>query len=112
MFSNMNQLMALLQNAKKVAPVLATKEVSIDGVNLPVDFTTIFEESKIELQSKIPYNVEKSYDCNWLLDQVVKKITDAQKTNKNSITLENRCCTKDDCPVLMFMTIIINKLKK
>ena len=111
MFSNINELMAILQSAKKVAPIIATKDVSIDGVVLPKDITKVFEDSKSELQTKVPYNVEKSYDCKWLLEQVVNKIIESQKTNKNTITLENRCCNKEDCPEILFMTIVISKLK-
>lgn len=109
MFSNVGQLMQLLKEAKKVAPVLTTKDVNIEGAIIPSDTENLLKESKHVLQGKIPYNVE-SYDCKWLMDTTIEKIKEAQQNGKPTITLENRCCTQI-CPEMTFMLIIVNKLK-
>ena len=111
-------IMKLLQGLHKNAPSLVTVEINIKNVPDVNKITgeqiaLAFSSAKENLQEKIPYNVEKSYDCAWLRDTVLRKIADAQKasTQGNTITLENRCCTLDNCPQIMFCRIFVESLQ-
>lgn len=105
-------LMKLLQQAQKMSKTIATSDISISGViTNDENVAKAFDLAKKELQTKIPYNVENSYDCAWLRDNVLAKIATAEEQKKETITLENRCCTKDDCPQMMFMQLFVSHLK-
>ncbi len=113
---NPDQLIKMLQQLHKVAPALAQKTVTIEGVTITDEkfVASAFEAAKKELATAIPYDI-KSYDTNWLRDEVIRKVTETRSTSNNfseTIVIENRCCTKDDCPQMLFRLMFINHLKK
>lgn len=101
-------LMNMLKLCQKVAPVMLTREVDISGIviaekHIPVAFAL----AKKQLQAEIPYNVENSYDCAWLRDQVLNKF----RKNESKIILETRCCTLESCPQMRFMELFVENLR-
>jgi hypothetical protein len=100
------EFVKLLQAMQKTAPVLQTKTVDITGTKLTDSIEIAFTKATKDFQSRIPYNIA-SYDVDWMRDCVIRKIEAAQKISQTSITLENRCCTRDDCPQMLFMTIFV-----
>ena len=112
-----DMLIRQLQMFHKIAPVMAVKTVNVadltTGRPIGVEMVTpVFEATKKELQAKIPYDVDRNYDCAWLRDRVLEKIVAAVKKKETTITLENRCCTKDDCPQMIFMKLFVVNLQR
>lgn len=106
-------LMKMLQALHKVAPVLATKDVSIEGFRGGLSAEHVqeaFVQGKKVAQSKVPYDVEKNYDCAHLMDTVLKKINTATFRGETTITLENRCCNLPHCPQVIIMQCFAEQL--
>lgn len=108
-------LVKLLQIAKQNAPVIKYHEVDIQNVihiseiNLQ-NYMKKHEKALEIFAKKIPYDIQ-SYDCEWLATQTLKTIQDAQKQNKKSVQIANRCCSLDDCPEVLFMKTFIDQLR-
>lgn len=106
-------MIALLQMLHKTAPPQATYEANIADIMIVSAEQTneAFVRAKKVLQSKIPYDVERNYDCAHLRDTVLRKIVAAKEKGDAAIVLENRCCSKKDCPQIMFMQIFLDELR-
>jgi hypothetical protein len=113
---NMEAIAKLLQKAKQQSNPLKHHPYSIEGVKQieSIKSEDYIKEMKYAIQKTTEttgYDAQKSYDCEWICDQVLQKIKKAQAVQATALFLDNHCCTMDTCPEVELMKFFIDALK-
>lgn len=93
--------MEFLTQQQRLAPVLATHVIEFSGNKLPDTYQSQFDAALKKTGLSLT-DANRSIDAEYYAKEMFGKMKESEKKNEKKVTFENRCCTTDHCPKLLF----------